>query len=140
MLLEDTIWATLLNRDNAHKIEALRWKIFRRGLELDQAVSQIATRNSDVLANDKQPRTCWTIAKRFGSEDGKSIKLRLESVDGQACESVVLFPRPSRATACLSIRLLWSMVAEPRLSQRFADQRSTYQPLGVSPGRFGNRG
>jgi 23S rRNA (adenine2503-C2)-methyltransferase len=100
-----TIWDLLLTERDCRKTKALRWKIFRKGLDLEQVAGPLAILNDSHQTNAGQPRACWTIAKRIESEDGKSIKLRLDSVDGLACESVVLFPRPNRATACLSTQV-----------------------------------
>jgi 23S rRNA (adenine2503-C2)-methyltransferase len=105
MQLEATIWDSLLVRRDAQEIKALRWNVFRKGLGLDDAAAELMKLDDGSIAHERQRRTCWNITKRLESEDGKSIKLRLDSVDGLAIESVVLFPRPVRATACLSTQV-----------------------------------
>jgi 23S rRNA (adenine2503-C2)-methyltransferase len=47
----------------------------------------------------------WHLAERREDTEGKSVKFRLVAEDGASCECVALFPRPTRATACLSTQI-----------------------------------
>ncbi len=100
-----TVWDVLLERRDLREIKPLRWRTFRDGLDLATVDSELTTMGHMPERVDPSPRTCWKIAKELESEDGRSIKLRLDSQDGTSCESVVLFPRPTRATACVSTQV-----------------------------------
>jgi len=48
----------------------------------------------------------WRMQAEIESDDGKAIKWRLESQEHRdACETVLLLPRPSRATVCISSQI-----------------------------------
>ncbi|MDZ4848348.1 MAG: radical SAM protein [Pirellulaceae bacterium] len=117
-----TIWDDVLDREQLRRHKVARWELLRKGTEIEKLdaglfandtvcesseANQLAVHSRQVSENYglSSAQTCWHISDRIESTDGKSIKLRLESQEGDACECVVLLPRSYRATVCVSSQI-----------------------------------